>query len=166
LAHYRLAPATHKQILSKDGIDLFHRNHLPQARALKKRFLPGSYGNDKNKIRGVNLGSMFVLENWLATNVMAGWGCNPLSEFDCVSSLNDQAKANADFQSHWQTWVTADDFTQMVQYGLNTVRIGVGYWMMEDLVADTENFPQGGEEYLDRVVGYVKEHFQEHLSSS
>jgi glucan endo-1,6-beta-glucosidase len=83
-----------------------------------------------------------------------------------VSSLNDQAKANADFQSHWQTWVTADDFTQIVQYGLNTVRIGVGYWMMEDLVADTEHFPQGGEKYLDRVVGYVKEHFQEHFSSS
>jgi aryl-phospho-beta-D-glucosidase BglC (GH1 family) len=86
-------------------------------------------GNDRSKIRGVNLGSMFVLENWLAGNIMAGWGCNSTSEFDCVSSLHNQTQGNIDFQGHWHTWVIASDFAQMASYGLNTVRMLVGYWI-------------------------------------
>ena len=145
-------PGRDRKILSRDGVDLFARS--PK---LSSRFLPSSYGNSHNAIRGVNLGSLFVLENWLADDVMASLGCNSQSEFDCVSSLNNQAEANADFQNHWSTWISAADFTEMVSYGLNTVRIPVGYWMMETLVDPSEHFPQGGESYLDQVVGYAKD---------
>lgn len=51
-------------------MELFNRKSLYDAGRLKKRFLPGDYGNDKGKIHGVNLGSVFVLENWLADDVM------------------------------------------------------------------------------------------------
>lgn len=150
-------PGQHKQILSRDGLDLFDRRSLWEAGRLTKRFLPNQYGNDKAKIRGVNLGALFVLENWLADDVMSGWGCTSVSEFDCVSSLHDQNKANSDFQHHWQTWVDATDFARMVAYGLNTVRIPVGYWFYESIVDPSEHFPQGGEAYLDKVIGYAKD---------
>jgi aryl-phospho-beta-D-glucosidase BglC (GH1 family) len=45
----------------------------------------------------------------------------------------------------------------MVSYGLNTVRIPVGYWFLESLVNTSEHFAQGGEQYLDRVVGWAKD---------
>ena len=74
------------------------------------------------------------------------------SEFDCVSSLG-QTNANAAFQNHWNTWIVQSDISQMVSYGLNTIRVPVGYWMREDIVyADSEHFPQGGLTYLDRLV--------------
>ena len=150
-------PGEHKELLSRDGVNLFDRKGTSEAEELTKRFLPNSYGNDKNKIRGVNLGALFVLENWLADNVMSGWGCNSTSEFNCVSSLHDQSKANGDFQRHWKTWINSSDFSRMVSYGLNTVRIPVGYWFYETLVDSSEHFPQGGEAYLDQVVGYAKD---------
>lgn len=149
-------PGEHKQIVSRDGVNLFDRKSLYNAGHLKKRFLPGNYGNDKGKIRGVNLGSLFVLENWLADDVMKSWDCPTTSEFDCVSALG-QATANTNFQDHWGTWITADDFTLMVSYGLNTVRIPVGYWLYEAIVDVSEHFPQGGIEFLDQVVGYAKD---------
>lgn len=45
----------------------------------------------------------------------------------------------------------------MVSYGLNTVRIPVGYWFLENIVDKSEHFPQGGEKYLDQVVGWAKD---------
>lgn len=45
----------------------------------------------------------------------------------------------------------------MVSYGLNTVRIPVGYWFLESIVESSEHFAQGGEEYLDQVVGWAKD---------
>lgn len=149
-------PGDDKRILSRSGLDLFNRKSLYDAGRLTKRFLPNSYGNDKGKIRGVNLGSLFVLENWLADDVMSSWGCPTTSEFDCVSALG-QTQANIDFQSHWGTWITADDFTLMVEYGLNTVRIPIGYWMYAAIVDSSEHFPQGGIDYLDKVVGYASD---------
>ncbi|KAK5189842.1 hypothetical protein LTR96_009614 [Exophiala xenobiotica] len=150
-------PGEHRQILSKDGIDLFNRSSLHQAGMLAKRYLPTAYGNDKNAIRGVNLGSLFIIENWLSDDIFAGWGCKSTSEFDCVSSINNQTKANSDFQRHWGSWITKDDFTKMVSYGLNTVRIPVGYWFLESIVDSSEHFARGGEEYLDQVVGWAKD---------
>jgi hypothetical protein len=104
-------PGEHRQILSRDGVDLFNRSSSHEAGLLKKRYLPGNYGNDKNAIRGVNLGGLFIVENWMADDVFKSFGCNSASEFDCVSSLNNQAKANSDFQSHWDTWIAQDDFS-------------------------------------------------------
>ena len=150
-------PGEHRQIVSRDGVDLFNRSSLHEAGVSIKRYLPNSYGNDKNAIRGVNLGSLFILEDWQAGGVMSSWGCDRTSEFDCDSSLNDQSKANSLFQEHWNTWIPADDFKLMVSYGLNTVRIPVGYWFLEGIVDSSEHFPQGGEHYLDQVVGWAKD---------
>ncbi len=111
-------PGEHRQILSNDGVDLFNRSSLHQAGLLRKRYLPHDYGNDKNAIRGVNLGSLFVVEDWLADDVFKGFGCNKNSEFDCVSSLNDQDKANSDFQGHWGSWITQNDFTVGLPFAL------------------------------------------------
>jgi len=85
-------------------------------------------------------------------------GCgSQQSEFDCVSYLG-QTAANAAFQNHWATWITQTDIQQMASYGLNTIRIPVGYWMREDIVyADSEHFPQGGLAYLEQICGWASD---------
>lgn len=43
-------------------------------------------------------------------------------------------------------------------YGLNTIRIPVGYWIKEDIVySDSEHFPQGGLSYLEQVCGWASD---------
>lgn len=139
-------PGEHKDIYSVKGENLFNKTD-----PLTKRWLPSS-----SKIRGVNLGSMFVFESWLAENSWSSIGCtNQYSEFDCVSAQG-QATANTSFASHWDSWITEDDIAKMSSYGLNTIRIPVGYWIREDIVySDSEHFPQGGLAYLEKVCGWA-----------
>ncbi|KAJ2903926.1 putative endo-beta-1,6-glucanase [Zalerion maritima] len=117
-----------------------------------RRWLPSS-----GKIRGVNLGSLFVFEPWIASNTWSSMCGDANSEFDCVMSLGQDA-ANTAFQNHWGSWITESDFNEMANYGINTVRIPLGYWMKEDLVySDSEYFPQGGVEYLKQVCGWASD---------
>ncbi|KAH8165565.1 hypothetical protein CIB48_g2713 [Xylaria polymorpha] len=74
--------------------------------SVSRRWLLGD-----DKIRGVNLGSLFIVEEWFAK----------------------------------------DD------YGLNTIRIPVGFWIKEGLVQSDEYYPRGGLKYLDRVVCWARD---------
>lgn len=103
-----------KTLVSRDGVNLFEQRDT--ARPVK------------TGIRGVNLGSLFVFEPWIASDIWNDMcGSDSKSEFDCVSKLG-QDTANQKFQNHWKTWYTQADFDLMAKYGLNTVRIPVGYW--------------------------------------
>jgi aryl-phospho-beta-D-glucosidase BglC (GH1 family) len=106
-------------------------------------------------IRGVNLGSLFVIEPWMLPRTWHSMGCDStVSEWDCVEHLG-QVKANKAFQKHWGTFITAVDFDEMKACGLNTVRIPVGHWLVEETVGPGEQWPQGGMVFLDRVVEHA-----------
>ncbi|QGI87677.1 hypothetical protein CEK25_002633 [Fusarium fujikuroi] len=133
----------------------------PQSRAIAKangekiteRWLP----ND-DKIRGVNLGSQFIIERWMAEESWKNMGCSAYNdEWACVKGIG-QEKANAAFKKHWETWITEDDIKQIASIGLNAVRIPVGYWMYEDIIQKGEYWPRGGIWHLDRIVGWCKKH--------
>lgn len=114
--------------------------------------------SNNSPIRGVNLGSQFVMEPWMASDEWNSMGCGgQASEFDCVNKLG-QAQANAVWAKHWSTWTTKDDIAQMKSYGLNAIRIPVGYWIREDLVdTNSEHFPQGGLHYLEQICGWASD---------
>lgn len=104
------------------------------------------------------MGSLFVFEPWLAETEWSNMGCGSYeSEFDCVSALS-QTQANTVFQKHWGSWITQADISQMQSYGINTIRIPVGYWMDESIVySDSEHFPQGGISYLSQLCGWASD---------
>jgi len=110
------------------------------------------------KIRGVNLGGLFIIEPWMMTSEWQAMGCGAYdSEFDCVAGLG-QHKADLAFRKHWNTWITQADFAEMKSYGINTVRIPLGYWMKESLVyRDSEHFATGAFRYLERAVGWARD---------
>lgn len=118
-----------------------------------KRSLPATL-----PVRGVNLGSQLIVELWMAHDEWISMGCGgTASEFDCVSKL-DQAQANEAFATHWSNWTTQADITTMQSYGLNAIRIPVGYWINEDLVySSNETFPQGGLQYLEQICGWASD---------
>lgn len=138
-----------------------------------RRWLYGS-----GKVRGVNLGSLFISEPWMMSDEWSDtMGCgdgmsatflpcansagghklsadivSACSEFDCMIALG-QDQGNQAFQAHWGSWITPDDIETMSSLGLNTIRIPLGYWINEDLVDSSEHFPQGALPYLDAIVG-------------
>lgn len=108
------------------------------------------------KVRGVNLGSLFIIEPWMAQQEWSSMGCGGTNdEWGCVQRLGQNA-ADAAFQKHWGSWITKGDLSTMSSWGLNTIRIPVGYWIKEDLVdRNSEQFPRGGLAYLDNIVGWA-----------
>ncbi|QGA15346.1 hypothetical protein EYB26_003003 [Talaromyces marneffei] len=142
-------PGVHKDIVSLKGENLFNKTD-----PITKRWLPAS-----GKIRGVNLGSLFVFEPWLAESAWSSIGCSGQnSEFDCVSALG-QETANTNFADHWGSWIVENDIATMSSYGLNAIRIPVGYWMREDIVySDSEHFPQGALSYLEQICGWASDY--------
>ncbi|RSH87288.1 hypothetical protein EHS25_003197 [Saitozyma podzolica] len=113
----------------------------------------GSTAGDK--VRGVNLGGWFILENWMMPsffevspldqyNVPDEWTyCQILGKETCLERL----------QEHWDTYITEDDFKLMANYSMNTVRIPMGYWAWVD-PEWYEPYVQGQLPYLERALNW------------
>ncbi|KAI0091624.1 glycoside hydrolase family 5 protein [Irpex rosettiformis] len=106
-----------------------------------------------DKIYGVNLGSWLVLEAWMLPAEWAAMGgetCDDCSQ--CIASEFAYAQAypktvDFAFAKHWP----------LKDAGINTVRIPLGYWIIEALVdRKTEYFPRGGLRYLQRGLNWLK----------
>nr|GAT47118.1 glycoside hydrolase [Mycena chlorophos] len=110
------------------------------------------------KIYGVNLGSWLVLESWMLPQGwldMGGQSCSDCST--CIATEGAFAEAYPDtvdeiFAKHWETWFNQTDADALAENGINTVRIPLGYWIVEALVNRTngEYFPKGGLAQLRR----------------
>ncbi|KAF8238160.1 glycoside hydrolase family 5 protein [Tricholoma matsutake] len=110
-----------------------------------------------SKIYGVNLGSWLVLEPWMLPGEwisMGGQNCADCStcirsEFAFVQAYPNTADAT--FNKHWNTWFSQSDVDALASVGINTVRIPLGYWIVEALVdRRTEFYPRGGLAQLRR----------------
>lgn len=74
------------------------------------------------------------------------------SEWSLANYLGQQ-QTNAAFQQHWSSWFTQADVTGIVSAGLNSVRIPLPFWIIEDIVdSRTEPYAQGG---MDQLVCFA-----------
>ncbi|EIN08135.1 glycoside hydrolase [Punctularia strigosozonata HHB-11173 SS5] len=76
------------------------------------------------KQRGVNLGSWFVLEKWIADSPFRSAASPGSSDLDVARGEN----ARAILEHHWDTWITDVDWAYVASKGINTVRIPIGYY--------------------------------------
>ncbi|KAG2123463.1 glycoside hydrolase family 5 protein [Suillus clintonianus] len=115
-------------------------------------------------IYGVNLGSWLVLEPWMLPQEwldMGGQSCADCST--CIASESAFAKAYPDtvdttFAQHWDTWFTESNVDTLKAAGINTVRVPLGYWIVEALVDRShESYPRGGLKYLRRGLSWLKD---------
>ncbi|TFK61708.1 glycoside hydrolase family 5 protein [Pluteus cervinus] len=116
------------------------------------------------KIYGVNLGSWLLIEPWMLPQEwvrMGGENCDDCSK--CIGSEFAFAKAYPDtvdsiIGEHWKSWFTLDDIHTLKAAGINTVRIPLGYWIVEDLVdRKTEYYARGGLNQLRRGLKQLKD---------
>ncbi|KAL6297832.1 glycoside hydrolase family 5 protein [Sparassis latifolia] len=117
-----------------------------------------------NKIYGVNIGGWLVLEPWMLPAEwleMGGEICSDCSQ--CIGSEYAYVKAYPDsadeaFAQHWSTWFTQSEVATLASYGINTVRIPLGYWIVEQLVdRETEFYARGGIMYLQQGLKWLQD---------
>lgn len=105
-----------------------------------------------------------VIEPWMLPNEWSRMGGETECRngcADCISSESALMKAKGDeaqeaFVHHWDSWFTESDVKLLKSYGINTVRIAVGFWIIEDLVMCDEHFPSGGIHYLRKGLKWLQ----------
>lgn len=114
------------------------------------------YGKDK--LRGVNLGGWFILEPFINPSLFnEGFDSShlPVDEYHLTQAWGKD-KASKVLDSHWDSWISEDDFAQISSWGLNAVRIPIGYWAL--VQRDEDPYVQGQLKYLDRALGWARKH--------
>jgi len=128
---------------------------LVDANPLRERAQGFNY-ND-NKVRGVNLGGWLVLEPWITPSIFEQWanGGGVVDEYTLTAALGKE-EASRRLNAHWSSWVTEADFAEIASFGLNHVRIPVGYWALNPLPGDPH--VQGQLPYLDQAIVWARNH--------
>ncbi|KAL9931470.1 hypothetical protein V8E36_009635 [Tilletia maclaganii] len=101
--------------------------------------LPEAYFSMKgNPARGVNLGGWLVTESWMTPSFYqdSPQGRNTSTyvadEGEWMLSYSNRTEAINILRQHYTTWITEQDFQQMKALGLNSVRLVIPYWTLED----------------------------------
>ena len=120
-------------------------------------FCPEATDYNRGKIRGVNLGGWLVLEPWIRPSLF--------TQFAVEDEVKDQwtfceklgkEEARRQLEKHWDSWLTKDDLQQLVDGGINHVRIPVGYWILGD-IQEGEPWVSGDLAYLERGLRWIRD---------
>lgn len=124
-----------------------------QAKMLEKRQNPGfNYGG--SKVRGVNIGGWLVAEPWITPSLFDNTGDNRVIDEWTFGQYASNARNR--LESHWASFITEDDFSQIAAAGLNHVRIPIGYWALDK---GSSKYVQGSQyNYLKKAVGWARNH--------
>ncbi|KKY25291.1 putative exo-beta-glucanase [Phaeomoniella chlamydospora] len=115
------------------------------APALRLKARDSSFDYNNNLIYGVNLGGWLVCEPWITPSIFEAAGDSAVDEYTL-------GELGYDLTSHWETWITEDDFSNIAAAGLNHVRIPIGYWS----VIQQSPYNYGAIDYLDSAVQWAR----------
>lgn len=76
-----------------------------------------------------------------------------VDEYTYTQALGS-AEASNRLTQHWATWITQDDFNEIASFGLNHVRIPIGYWAVNPQSGDP--YVQGQLPFLDQAIGWAR----------
>jgi len=121
------------------------------ARSFSERSTVFDYGTQK--VKGVNIGGWLVTEPWITPSLYEIDDPEVVDEYTLCKSLG-RDKATRRLRAHWDSFYTEEDFHTIKSYGLNHVRIPIGYWAFD--ISDGEPYVQGQFEYLIKAVGWCR----------
>lgn len=118
-----------------------------------------TYNKNNDPVRGVNLGGWLLLEPWINTDLFStehfSDGKIPEDEFNFVERLGYDAAGKL-LEKHYESWITEGDFDKIQSYGLNAVRIPIGYWAYK--LMSTDKYYKGSQDrYLEKALGWAKD---------
>lgn len=102
---------------------------------------------------GVNVGSWFVLEQWMTQSMFTCAYGGKNSELDFLKGYGTSSKgvssAKARLEKHWDTFIRKSDLHEMKSLGINTVRLPIGYWNLGKNWTQNTVFSDYGDAYED-----------------
>ncbi|KAK0529078.1 hypothetical protein OC834_003828 [Tilletia horrida] len=138
------------------------RDHALQERA---QVLEARFGLDRSRpIRGVNLGHWLITESWMDPSFYANAqrGNEELrDEYSWILAHSSRSAAYDTLRQHYSSYLTESDFQLMSSYGINSVRIPVPYWHLEDAAppgSDEPYFFKGGRPQMRQVLLWCKKY--------
>lgn len=115
---------------------------------------PASYVNSSidfsSPIRGVNLGGWLEVEFFLTPSLFEN--SNALTEHSLTWNFGKE-KSKKLLEPHWDTFYQESDFKTMASWGINTIRIPVGYYAF--LLRPTDPYVDGQLPYLNRAIKWA-----------
>ncbi|KAF2770727.1 glycoside hydrolase [Teratosphaeria nubilosa] len=63
--------------------------------------------------------------------------------------------AAAKLQHHWDTYFTESDVQQIAAWGLNALRVPIGYWAYND---SNTPYISGADAYMEKAIGWARKH--------
>ncbi|KAM3136776.1 hypothetical protein pb186bvf_011035 [Paramecium bursaria] len=114
------------------------------------------YGKVQSK--GVNLGGWLVAEHWMTSDSVIWAGVSDdINNRGEYALMTHRGHADADwrFEQHRSQWITEKDIIEIAKFGLNTVRVPVGYWLAGfDKTGGNswQTFAPGALKYLDTLI--------------
>jgi len=100
-------------------------------------------------IRGVNIGGWLVLEKWMNPDIFENTTAVDQYTFDATPG------AAAKLQAHWDSYFTEDDVKQIASWGINALRIPIGYWAYDN---NGTHYIKGADAYMERAVGWARKY--------
>ncbi|KAF7977033.1 hypothetical protein HWV62_4790 [Athelia sp. TMB] len=100
-----------------------------------------SWDYGKNRINGVNLGGLFVLEP-LTTPFYFQTYPGSIDEWTLSQMMTANGSLQSQIENHYNTFITEQDIAEIAGAGLNWIRLPIGYWAIETWQ---------GEPYLEKV---------------
>jgi len=117
---------------------------------------------------GVNFGGPFVLERWINFGVFSGIPDNVGTSQDAFNrGVGDIQQLKNRLQDLWDNYIPECDYAEIASYGLNTIRLPVGYWIIGGKYPDVPMLPpfesfkdayEGAEEAVHRVFRIAKKY--------
>eukprot|EP01041_Mallomonas_annulata_P003981 gene3981-7933_t len=89
----------------------------------------------KEPIRAVSVRGLFVLEPWITPTLfqLTGYDTNKYP-YKIITKKSCSFKNSCDqIYHHWESWYNQNDFDDMQLYGINTIRLPIGYWYFEEI---------------------------------
>ncbi|KAI8901541.1 glycoside hydrolase superfamily [Globomyces pollinis-pini] len=105
-----------------------------------------------DRIRGVNLGGWLVAEPWITPSLFEKYDVE--DEYSLGVKIGTE-KAYEHLKAHWETFYSESDFKDIADWGLNLVRIPVGYWSFSSKPAP---FVAGAVPYLDKAIVWARKY--------
>jgi len=78
-------------------------------------------------IRGLNLGGWLVLEKWMTPSLYQGYDAE--DEFHLLQKWGKEAEQK--LENHRNNFLKEEDFKWIKEYGIDTLRIPVGHWVLK-----------------------------------
>ncbi|KAL1727248.1 glycoside hydrolase family 5 protein [Schizophyllum commune] len=110
----------------------------------------------KDRVFGVNLGGLFVLEPFIVPALFQKYeGAN--DEWTLYTLMREKGTLEEEMENHYNTFITEKDIIDIAAAGLNFIRLPIPFWAIQGSVWDGEPFPEGlCWKYILRIVSWAR----------